>query len=185
MFVAEEGLFVLAPNHASYLDPFALAAALDYDLLRRTYWGGWTGAILSNPLNRLVSRLAQAVPVESDRAGTSSLAFGAAALGRRRNLIWFPEGQRSPTGELQPFKPGIGMLLDHFRVPVVPVSIRGTREAMPPGKALPRPGKIVIVFGEPLDPHDLERQGEGEEPQDRITDALRESVAELSKRSRA
>lgn len=181
----DEGAFILAPNHTSYLDPFAIAAALNYRLLRRTYWAGSMNVAFGNPLNRFVVRLAQAVPVESDRAGTSSLAFGTAALGRGKNLIWFPEGQRSPMGDLQPFKPGIGMLLDHSWVPVVPVSIRGTREAMPMGKALPRPAKITVVFGEPLDPRELERQGEGEEPQDRITDALRASVAELGKRSRA
>jgi long-chain acyl-CoA synthetase len=179
----DEGPFVLTPNHTSYLDPFALAAALDYRLLRRTYFAGSMNVAFGNPLNRFVVRLAQAVPVESDRAGTSSLAFGAAALGRGRNLIWFPEGQRSPTGELQPFKPGIGMLLSHSRVPVVPVFIRGTREAMPPGKALPRPAKITVVFGESLDPRDLEQRGEGDQPQERIAHALRESVKLLCERS--
>ncbi len=40
----EEGPFVLTPNHVSYLDPFAVAAALGYRRLRRTEWAGWTGA---------------------------------------------------------------------------------------------------------------------------------------------
>jgi long-chain acyl-CoA synthetase len=175
----EEGPFVIAPNHVSYLDPFAIAAALSYRRLRQTYWGGWAGAAFGNPLFRLVSRLAQVVPVDPDRAGVSSLAFGAAVLKREKNLVWFPEGQRSPGGELQPFKPGIGMLLDHFRISVVPVFISGTREAMPPGKALPRPKKVTVKFGPLLDVHDLKQQGEGEEPQDRIVQALRECVAEL------
>ena len=100
-------------------------------------------------------------------------------LKREKNLVWFPEGQRSPDGELQLFKPGIGMLLDHFRIPVVPVFISGTREAMPPGKALPRPKKVTVKFGPSLDVHYLKQQGEGEEPQDRIVQALRECVAEL------
>jgi long-chain acyl-CoA synthetase len=177
----EEGPFVIAPNHLSYLDPFVIAAALGYRRLRRIYWGGWAGAAFSNPLNRLVSRLAQVVPVDPDRAGVSSLAFGAALLKREKNLVWFPEGQRSPDGELQPFKPGIGMLLDHFRVPVVPAFISGTHEAMPPGQALPRPKKVTVTFGQALDVYDLERQGDGEEPQDRIARALRERIAELGR----
>jgi long-chain acyl-CoA synthetase len=172
----KEGPFVVTPNHASYLDSFALAAALGYRRLRQTYWAG-AGAAFSNPLNRFVSRLAQAVPVE--QAGASNLAFGAGVLEREKNLIWFPEGQRSSTGELQQFEPGVGMLLNHFRVPVVPVSIRGTHEAMPPGKALLWPKKIVVIFGQPLDVDDLEQQGEGEEPQDRIVRALRDRVAKL------
>ncbi len=175
----KEGPFVIAPNHVSYLDAFAVAAALDYRRLRQTYWAGWTGAAFGNPLNRLVSRLAQTMPIDPDRAVFSSLAFGAAALERGHNLVWFPEGQRSPSGELQWFKPGIGMLLDHFRVPVVPVTIRGTREAMPPGKALPKPKKVRVEFGRPLDIDELEHQGEGEEAQDRIVQALHDHVARL------
>jgi long-chain acyl-CoA synthetase len=98
-------------------------------------------------------------------------------------LVWFPEGQRSSTGELQPFRPGVGVLLDHLQVPVVPVFIHGTREAMPPGRILPRPRRITLVFGEPLDPRALERWGEGDQAQDRITHALRDRVAELGEAS--
>jgi long-chain acyl-CoA synthetase len=50
---------------------------------------------------------------------------------------------------------------------------------MPPGQALPRPKKVTVTFGRPLDVDDLERQGEGEEPQDRIVHALREHITEL------
>ena len=178
----EEGPFVIAPNHTSYIDAFVVAAALDLRLLRGAYWAGWTGAAFGNPITRLVSRLAQTVPIDPDRAGISSLAF-AAVLKRGKSLIWFPEGQRSPDGELQPFKPGIGMLLDHFRVPTVPVSIHGTYEAMPPGTTIPRPEKVAIVFGEPLDADDLEQRGEGDSPQDRLVDGLRDRVAELGDRS--
>jgi long-chain acyl-CoA synthetase len=177
------GPFVIAPNHVSYLDSFVVAAALDYRVLRRTYWAGWTGAAFGNPLTRLVSRLAQVVPVDPGRAGLSSLAFGAAVLKRRKNLVWFPEGERSPTGRLQPFKPGVGMLLDYYRVPVIPVFIRGTYEAMPRGKVLRRLEQVTIIFGEPLDPHDFERQGRGARSQDSIARALRDRVAELDERS--
>jgi long-chain acyl-CoA synthetase len=175
----DQSQWVLAPNHVSYLDPFALAAALGWRRLRQTYWGGWTGVAFSNPLNRLVSRLAQAVPIDSPQAVLSSLAFGAAVLKRRQNLIWFPEGQRSPTGELQSFKPGIGLLLDHFQVPVVPVYIHGTYAALPPGRALPRLTQIRVMVGQPLDGHDLEQQGEGDAPHDRIVHALHDRVAAL------
>jgi long-chain acyl-CoA synthetase len=182
-YLPEEGPFVIAPNHVSYLDAFAIAAALPYRRLRQTYWAGWTGAAFGNPLTRSVSRLAQTVPIDPNRAGISSLAFGAAVLKREKSLIWFPEGQRSPTGELQQFKPGIGMLLNHFRVPVVPVVIRGTREAMPPGKALPRPKKVTVELGKPLDVDELEPQGEGEESQSQIVQALHDHMAELVGRS--
>lgn len=160
----EKGPFVIAPNHVSYLDSFLVGAALDYRRLRGTYWAGWSGAAFGNPVTRTVSRVAQVVPIDPARAGYSNLAFGAAVLQREKNLVWFPKGQRSSNGELQKFKRGIGMLLDHYRVPVVPVFIQGTYEAMPPGKATIRPGKVTLVFGEPISADDLERQGEGDGP---------------------
>jgi long-chain acyl-CoA synthetase len=175
----KEGPFVLTPNHISSLDPFAVAAALDYQQLRHIYWAGRADTAFSNPWKRLASRLAHVVPIDSHRAVFSSLAFGAAVLKRQETLLWFPEGHRSHTGELQPFRGGIGMLLHSFPVPVVPVFIRGTHEAMPPGKSWPRPNKVTVIFGKPLDPHELEQQGEGAQPQDRIVQALYEHVAKL------
>jgi long-chain acyl-CoA synthetase len=172
----DEGPFIIAPNHVSYLDAFAVAATLDHDVLRRTYWAGWTGAAFGNPLTRFVSRLGQVVPVDPGHAGLSSLAFGAAVLGRKQNLVWFAEGERSPTGSLQSFKPGVGMLLDHYPVPVVPAFIRGTYEAMPRGSFLHRLEKLTVTFGEPVDPVGLD---EGSRSQEQIVAVLHERVAEL------
>jgi long-chain acyl-CoA synthetase len=178
-YIPTHSQFILAPNHVSYLDPFAVAAALDYSQLRQTYWGGWTGVVASNPINRFFVRLGQAVPIDPKRAVISSLAFGAAVLKQQKNLILFPEGRRSTTGELEPFKAGIGLLLEKFQTPVIPVFIDGTNEALPPGQFLPRFKKITVKFGNPLNPADLEREGEGEQPQHRIAQALHDHVARL------
>jgi long-chain acyl-CoA synthetase len=181
----EEGSFVLTPNHVSSLDPCAISAALDYRQLRHTYWSSRADTALRNPLWRFISRLVHVLPIDSHRAIFSSLAFGAVVLKHQDSLVWFPEGRRSHTGKLLPFKPGIGMLLDRYPVPVVPVVIDGTYEAMPPGRVLAtsllrvRPKKITVIFGEPLNPHELEQQGEGDLPQDRIVQALHEHVAEM------
>lgn len=173
------GQFIIAPNHVSYLDAFVVAAALPQDVLRRTYWAGWTGAAFGNPLTRLVSRLAQVIPVDPERAGLSSLAFGAAVLARGQNLVWFAEGERSRTGRLQTFKPGVGMLLDHYPVPVVPVLIRGTYEAMPRGRFLRRLENVTVTFGEPFDPRGSERDAGTRE---QVVEALRGRVLELGQR---
>jgi long-chain acyl-CoA synthetase len=93
--------------------------------------GGWTGIAFRNSLARIVSRLGKAVPIDPHRAVISSLAFGAAVLRKERNLVWFPEGQRSPDGALKPFKPGIGLLLDRYSTPVLPIIFDGTRELLP------------------------------------------------------
>ena len=70
-------------------------------------------------------------------------------------------------------------MLDHFRVPVVPVFVSGTYEAMPRGRALVLPKKVSVSFGEPLEVDGLlEQRGEDGQPQDRILRALREYMVE-------
>jgi len=178
--LSQDRQWVLTPNHVSYLDPFAIAALLDWNQLRKTYWAGWTGIILANPVMRFLSRLGKILPVEPMRAARSSLAFGATILKSKKNLVWFPEGGLSASGELQEFKPGIGMLLEHFPTSVIPVFVHGTCEALPPGKFFPRPHAIRVVFGKPLDARELKRKGHGEKPHQQIVSALHDSVAKLA-----
>jgi long-chain acyl-CoA synthetase len=183
--VPGEPPFVLAPNHASYLDAPALAAALPWSRLRETWWAGFTGITLSNPAARAFSRMANVVPFDVRRGALSSLAFASAVLQREHALVLFPEGRLSRDGELQEFKPGIGLLLAHRRVPVVPVWIGGTHGALPPGSWLPHPRSIRIAFGPPAEPSELEREGEGESPHERIASAVRTRVAALAEQSGA
>jgi long-chain acyl-CoA synthetase len=176
----ERGPYIIAPNHFSYLDPLAIAAALDYARLTNLHWAGTADIMLANPFIRLVSRLARVMPVEPKRAAISSLAAGAAVLKRGRNLVWFPEGMRSRTGELQPFQPGIGLLVDHFDAMVVPVWLSGPYEALAPGEFWPRPAKMRVQIGRPLTPNQLRGQGEGDAPHQQITQALRRQLLDLS-----
>src|SRR5439155_27248827 len=110
----------------------------------------------------------------------SSLSFGAIVQIKKKNLIWLSEGERSPDGKLQDFKPGIGMLLEKFPVCLIPVFIHGTREALPPGKFFPRLRSIRLVFGKPLDALELKREGRGEKPHQQIVSALQDKVAEVA-----
>ncbi len=170
------GPFILAPHHVSYLDAFVLSAVLDFELLRRTYWAAWTG-VAFGPVFRLFRRLTHVVPVDSSRGAASSLAYGAAVLGSQHNLIWFPEGQLSRSGELLALKPGTGILLAHYPVPVIPVHIEGTRQALPPGSLVPRPGRMQVTFAAPLDLKQLASDGAGASQQERIMGALRAAMA--------
>jgi long-chain acyl-CoA synthetase len=172
--VPETGPVILAPNHTSSLDPFALAAALDARRLSQTWWAGWRQAVLRNPFRTFINRLAQTVPIEKDASG---LTVGAEILRRNRILVWFPEGHRSPDGRLQPFKRGIGILLRELGVPVVPVHIEGTHRAMPPEARLPRRfPKMTVTFGRLLTTDEL---GRGEDL-DQLVAELRSRVAALA-----
>jgi long-chain acyl-CoA synthetase len=173
--------FVLAPNHVSFLDPFVIAAALPFKVLHRTYFAAWTGVAFRNFLFRFISRLGKAIPIDPQRALSTSLAMAAMVLKQKNNLIWFPEGERSRTGVLQEFRPGIGILLAHYRVAVVPVYIRGAYEALPRHRVWPRFKQITVEFDSPVTPEELENQGRGEQPQERITSGLQRRMKESGK----
>lgn len=177
--VPAAGGFVLAPNHGSYLDAPALAAALGRRVLGPLCWAGWAGIMLANPAMRLVSRLARVLPMDPERRPLSSLALGLAALRAGNALVWFPEGARSRSGALEPFRPGIGLLLEHTDVPVLPVYIEGSYRAWPVHRRWPRPARIAVHFGAPIAAAELLAAGSDGPPHERATQALREALLEL------
>jgi 1-acyl-sn-glycerol-3-phosphate acyltransferase len=65
--------------------------------------------------------------------------------------VWFPEGRRSPTGELQKFAAGVGVLVQGVGAAVVPAAIAGTFAAWPKHKRWPRPARVRVSFGASLD----------------------------------
>jgi 1-acyl-sn-glycerol-3-phosphate acyltransferase len=73
-------------------------------------------------------------------------------LQRGHSLIWFPEGQRGRDDQLQPLRPGIGLLLSAEPVPVVPIWIEGSDQVLPIGRLFPRRGVIRIRIGEAIAP---------------------------------
>lgn len=172
----DSGAYLLAPTHRSYLDAPVLGDVLGYRRLTQMHWAGGAHIMLSNPFMRFVTRTAHVAPINPRRAALSSLAFGAVILQRGHPLVWFPEGRLSQSGRLQRFQPGAGMLADRCEVPVVPVLIDGTYDALPPGRAWPRPVRIRVCFGEPVDPGQIRGEHDGESSHRRITEALRERL---------
>ena len=71
-------------------------------------------------------------------------------LGEAKAVLMFPEGTRSPDGQLQEARAGIGMIAAKANVPIVPMRIFGTDRALPRGATLPRPARVEIKFGEPF-----------------------------------
>jgi long-chain acyl-CoA synthetase len=155
---------------------------LSTETVNRTYWGGWTGIMFRDPVMRLVSRASQVLPVDQSSRPLANLALGAAALSRGYNLVWFSEGTRSRDGRLQPFQPGIGLILTAYPVPVIPVRIEGSFEALPPGAWWPRRRQIRILFGEAMNPDTLAGQRAGPDRYRAIAAALHDHVAALGLR---
>jgi long-chain acyl-CoA synthetase len=174
-----EAPFLIAPNHLSALDPIAVGAAIGSRRFKETYWGGWVGILYKGRISSAFSHAMRILPVEPRSGPISNLALAAVVLHRGHNLVWFPEGERARGGELLRFRPGIGLLLLAQRVPVVPVWIEGAGRALPPGKLLPRPSKVTLRFGVPAEASELEAEGQGATPEERIADALRRRVEAL------
>jgi hypothetical protein len=66
------------------------------------------------------------------------------------SVLIFPDGKRTETGEIDKFRPGIGMIASRLNVPVVPVRIDGLDKVLHPSWKMARPGRIRIAFGQPL-----------------------------------
>lgn len=173
------GRIIIVANHASDLDPLALAAALPYRTLRHVYWGGDVARLFSGPLRRFFCRALHIFPID-ERAPAASLALAEAVLQRGDALIWFPESWRSPDGKLQAFLPGIGSLIAESGAVAVPAYIGGTFQAMPRWARLPRLHPLSVSFGAPLTAAQLD-DGAGDTAAERITRNLQEAVAELAR----
>ena len=177
--VPHQGPFVLAANHVSHIDPLTITASLDIQRCRQIRWAGWTGAIFHNPISRFLSYLGRTVPIDPQASARSSLAVGSAVLSEGYVLGWFPEGSRSPTGKLQDFKTGLGIILTEYDVPVVPIYIDGSFEVLPTSRLRPKKHPVTVRFGKPLLPSELQDKGSGETRAQKISNALREEVKKL------
>lgn len=140
---------IVCPTHASHLDTSALrlalgpghrrrlapAVAADYFSANRVRWffAAWLGAFQF---------------VRS--ASPDSMAAAEALLARGWNILVFPEGTRTRTGELGAFRPGVGLIAKRSGRPVLPVLITGTHTILPPAARLPHRGQVEVRFGAPL-----------------------------------
>lgn len=146
--LASGGPAVLVANHESWFDVFALVAHLPVDyrfvgkveLTRIPFFGrAWLAA--------------GHIPVDrGDRQrAIASLDHAGEILHRDKAVVvMFPEGTRSPDGDLLPFKKGAFVLAVQAGVPVIPLGVRGSRDVMPKGSFRIRPGTVELHVGEPI-----------------------------------
>jgi 1-acyl-sn-glycerol-3-phosphate acyltransferase len=139
------GPLILAPNHASYLDPPATGCGLfrvTYYLARHT--------LFKPPIASWLLPSIGSIPVNQNSPGPSSLKNIFEVFKNGGTLVLFPEGQRTFDGSLRKAEPGIGMIAARANVPVVPVHIIGSREAMPRNGSWHPFRPIRVVYGQPM-----------------------------------
>lgn len=109
------------------------------------------------PLLGRAFRLGGFVPVDRKNREHARIAVeeGARKLGAGESFLIFPEGTRSRTGALLPFKKGGFVMAIKAQVPVVPVAVTGGHGAMRKGTAIIRPAKITVKVGSPIETADM------------------------------
>ena len=105
------------------------------------------------PLVGWAFRAAGFMPVDrsSPMAARQSLEAAVSALREGQSFVIAPEGTRSRTGELGPFKSGGFRLAVRARVPIVPITVTGARDVLPKGGALIYPGTIQVRYHDPVE----------------------------------
>lgn len=168
------GKAILAPNHASFLDPPLIGAAWPEEVhyLARA-------SLFSNPLWGRVLALLNAHPVQGNAQDIASLRLICQLLDEGKKVVIFPEGERSATGELQSIKSGIAMLALRTQSPIIPVYISGTFDAWPRHRNLPKFGtSLSCVFGKPIFP--IQRSEENKKKtQELLTQNIQSSLENL------
>jgi len=174
-----EGSYVLVANHASHLDTLSILSALPLGKLHHVFPAAAKDFFfVSVPRVAVAALVVNALPFDRKANARQSLGLCREILAGEGNvLLLFPEGTRSMTGELGEFKPGIGLLLAGMDCPVVPCHLDGAFESLPKGGRFPRPRKIHLKIGEPLNYKDLKR---GKKSALRICEELHEAVSRLA-----
>ena len=135
------GPFVLAANHCSHLDALILGAALTPRHRERAFPIAAGDVFFQTRAVSVFSAIVlNALPMWRKNCGPHALADLRSKLQQERAIfIIFPEGGRTRTGAMMPFKHGLGMLVADTNVPVVPCGLVGTFQALPPHGKFPRP----------------------------------------------
>ena len=166
-----DGPLILASSHASHLDPPLVGSGVKrvcHFLARAT--------LFTNPIFGWVLRQVCAVPVDRDGGSGSGMKSIMAKLAEGGAVILFPEGTRTPDGQLQKARSGVGLLVLKSGAPVVPVRVLGTFEAFGKVRSLPRPRRVTLIYGEPMS-FEKERT-EAEQSSRERTKAIYQEVAD-------
>lgn len=157
--------FILCSNHCSHLDSGALmiASGLSFKkcgmIAAKEYF-------FDNKIRKVfLNLLMNLIPI--DRKIKHKELIQCLAACKRfvdkggRNIIFYPEGTRSLTGEIQKVKIGPALFATELQLPIVPAYIKGTYEAWPKGKIFMKPKKIYAIIGEPIYPAQYANQNGG------------------------
>jgi 1-acyl-sn-glycerol-3-phosphate acyltransferase len=159
------------------MDVMCLFSSLPLPKVNSCYAVAAADYFFSNDVIAYLSRIvANTMPFSRVYGAHAGLKACGMLMDQGKSLIIYPEGTRSRTGEIQPFKNGIGILMAERKEPVVPVYINGTFYALPKGSFWPNHKPVSMIVGEPLYFEKYESNAENWEI---IAKAVEDKVREL------
>jgi 1-acyl-sn-glycerol-3-phosphate acyltransferase len=146
--ISPDGVYVFASNHVSYMDTPVVLGNVPVQFRFLAKKGLFMIPFLGTHLQR-----AGHIPVFRGNARQNLKTLGMAAetvQKRSISLLIFPEGGRTHDGVLGPFSEGAAYIAIKAGVPLVPLTLSGTRAVLPFGSGTPRPGRVRMVIGKPI-----------------------------------
>jgi 1-acyl-sn-glycerol-3-phosphate acyltransferase len=144
--------YIFMSNHVSNLDP-----PIQIPLIPRRTSVMVKKELFNAPILGAAMRIGSMVPVDRGNrdAGIGAVTAAKAVIDQGISMTIYVEGKRSFDGKLLPFKKGPFYLAMECGVPVVPMTIVGTHEAMPKKRFSIRPGVVTVIFHPAIEPKDF------------------------------
>lgn len=151
--------YVICPNHVSYMDTPVLLSYVPANFRFLARKELFQIPFLGGHLKRAGNI---SVPLDDPRGSLKVLSHAGHAMKQNGvSLLIFPEGGRSVTGVLEPFKDGAAYLAIKGEVPILPIAIIGVRDILPMHSHHVRPGRVTIRIGRPIETAGLRSHDRG------------------------
>jgi len=144
--IPRKGAFIVAANHASYLDPLLLVVTF-----RKNLYFIARQRLFAVPLIGWVLKQVKAIPVKRHGKDTGPIKNALSVLREGKILAVFPEGTRSKNRKFKTAKPGVGFIVSKAKVPVLPVYIESSFDAQPRGIRTLKRYPVRVHIGKPID----------------------------------
>jgi 1-acyl-sn-glycerol-3-phosphate acyltransferase len=172
--VIQTGPVILATNHQSFFDPPLAGNAAD----RAIYFLAKKSLMDAPILGWLLPKL-NVIPVNLEGGDRSALKALIRVLSAGECALVFPEGTRTPDGNLQPTEPGLGLVIAKTRAAVVPMRIFGAFDAWPIGGKIRLGPKITVVVGQPIHFTESDLEGTGKDLYGRLSQRVMDAIAAI------
>lgn len=147
--ISPDASYVIASNHLSYYDTPVILANIPVQFRFLAKRGLFQIPFLGTHLARAGHI---PIPRADPREAIRMMTLAAETIrGKGISMLIFPEGGRSPSGELQAFKDGVTYIGIKSGVPIVPIALIGSREILPFGSGRIQPGEVTLRIGDPID----------------------------------